>query len=54
MMFGNIHGLQMSSVCESVFDLIIRDVIVSRKYRTHFRSSLSGKEFESELETWNK
>ena len=53
-MFGNIHGLQMSSVCESVLDLVIRDVIVSRKYRTHFRSSLSGKEFESELETWNK
>ena len=48
MMFGNIHGLG--------FDLIIRDVrvIMSRKYRTHFRSSLSGKEFESELETWNK
>ena len=51
-MFGNIHRLQMSSVCG--FDLIIRDGIVSRKYRRHIRSSLSGKEFESELETWNK
>ena len=53
MMSENIHGLQMSSVCESVL-ISIREVIVSRKYRTHIRSSLSGKEFESELETWNK
>ena len=44
--FENIHELQMSSVCESVFNLIIREVIVSRKHRTHIRSSLSGKEFE--------
>ena len=54
MMFGNIHGLQMSSVCVIGSDLIIRDVIASCKYRTHIRSSSSGKEFESELETWNK
>ena len=55
MIFGNIYGLQMSSVGESVLtDLIIRGVIVSRKYRTHIRSSLCGKVFESELETWNK
>ena len=35
-------------------DLIICDVIASRKYRTHIQSSLSGKEFESELETWKE
>ena len=27
---------------------------MSHKYGTHIQSSLSGKEFESELETWNK
>ena len=53
-MFGNIHGIQMSSVCESVLILYFVTCIASRKYRTHIRSSLSGKEFESELETWNK
>ena len=26
MIFGNIHGFQMTSVCESVLILIIRDV----------------------------
>ena len=53
-MFGNINGLQMSSVCESVLISQSVTLIASRKCRTHIRSSLSEKEFESELETWNK